>query len=122
MRNKLFILALIVGSFLLMRNEVLAQANRTNSGDVTCPVTGSSIQVLAVRSGRYSYTLNNVSGNDLRIGYLASGTAILDTTNSWILKAGQAYSDSAPGLFTGRVVCMTNSGVTSNLSFNETFR
>lgn len=99
-----------------------AQANKTNSGDVACSATGTSTQVIAARPGRYSYTLSNTSGTDVRIGYLQSGTANLTASNSWLLKPGQPYSDSAPGLFTGRVVCMSTSASTATITFNETYR
>lgn len=99
-----------------------AQANKTNSGDVACAADGSSTQVIPARPGRYSYTLSNTSGNDVRIGYQQSGTVDLTTSNSWLLKAGQPYSDSAPGLFTGRVMCMSTTAGTSTITFNETYR
>lgn len=100
-----------------------AQANKTTSGDFACPTTGTSGQVLAARPGRYSYSLSNTSGTDVRIGYLqGTSTANLTTTNSWLLKPGQPYSDSAPGLFTGRVVCMSTSASTATITFNETYR
>jgi len=102
---------------------VFAQANRTNSGDVVCPASGSSIEVVPARSSRYSYTINNTSGLDIRIGYLASpSVANLSTSNSWLIKAGQPYSDSAPGVLSTRVVCMSNSAATATISFNETYK
>lgn len=103
--------------------DVFAQASKTNSGDVVCPATGSSIQIVAANAGRYSYTLNNTSGNDVRIGYLpAPSTAALTNVNSWLLKAGQPYTDSTPGVLTSRVVCMSTTAGTSTMTFNETFR
>lgn len=119
MRNKL-ILALF--AFLIMRNEVGAQANRTNSGDVTCPATGTSIQVLPARSSRYSMIFNNINGAAIRLGYLDSGTATLDNTNSWVLQPGQATSDSYPGVLNKRVVCMSTGGTSNIITFNETYR
>ncbi len=108
---------------LIMRLEpVYAQANRSNGGDVTCPVSGSSIQVLPARSSRYSFVLNNTSGIDIRIGFLESGTVALTASNSLLLKGGQPYSDSAPGGFSLRVVCMSTTAVTATISFMETYR
>lgn len=121
MRNKFLIGLLLLCLFVPLR-DVYAQANKTNSGDVACSATGSSTQVLAQRSGRYSYSLNNTSGLDIRVGYLSSGTANLTTSNSWLLKAGQPYSDSYPGLISNRVVCMSTTGATATISFNETYR
>lgn len=116
-------ISVVVLAFLLL-SPVMghAQANKTNSGDVACSASGTSTQVIAARPGRYSYTLSNTSGTDVRIGYLQTGTANLTTSNSWLLKPGQPYSDSAPGLFTGRVVCMSTSASTATITFNETYR
>ena len=105
-----------------MRNEAQAQANRTNSGDVTCPASGTSIQVLPQRTSRYSMLFNNINGVAIRLGYLDTGTAILDGTNSWVLQPGQATGDSVPGILNKRVVCMSTSGVSNVITFNETYR
>lgn len=99
-----------------------AQANKTFSGDVICPVSGSSIQILPLRSSRFSYLLNNINAAAVRIGYLDTGTAILDNTNSWVLQPGQATADSAPGVLSGRVVCMSTTAAANTITFNETFR
>lgn len=120
-RTSLYVGLLVILLFVPLR-DVYAQANKTNSGDFACPASGTSGQIIAQRSGRYSYSINNVSGLDVRIGYLGSGTANLTTSNSWLLKAGQPYSDSAPGLLTNRVVCMSTSAATATISFNETYR
>lgn len=128
MQNKLYkglcVLGLILLCFLVpLRDDVFAQANQALAGDIVCPVSGSSIQIIAQRSGRYSYTINNTSGIDVRIGYLDSpSTANLTASNSWLLKAGQPYSDSVPGVLNARVVCMSTTAVAATLSFNETFR
>lgn len=106
----------------MMGTDVFAQANRTNSGDVVCPATGSSIEILPARTSRYSYLLNNTSAVDVRIGFLSSGTGTLTGSNSWILRTGQATADSAPGVFTGRLVCMSSSASTATITFNETYR
>ena len=102
--------------------EVFAQANRTNSGDVTCPASGTSIQVLPQRSSRYSMLFNNINGVAVRLGYLDTGTATLDNTNSWVLQPGQATSDSIPGVLNKRVVCMSTTAATNVITFNETYR
>jgi hypothetical protein len=103
-------------------NQVFAQANKTNSGDVICPASGTSIQVAPIRSSRFSYIINNISGGSIRVGYLDTGTALLDGTNSWVLQAGQATADSAPGVLSNRIVCMSTSASTATITFNETFR
>lgn len=105
-----------------MRNDVFAQANKSNSGDVVCPATGTSIQVLPARASRYSMLFNNISDTQIFLGYLDTGTAALDTTNSWKLQPGQATSDSAPGVLNKRVVCMSSTAVAKTITFNETYR
>ena len=106
-----------------MRLEpVNAQANRSNGGDVACAASGTSTQVIAARSSRFSYVINNTSGVDIRLGLLATGTGVLNTTNSILLKGGQPYSDSSPGGYAGRIVCMSTTAATATISFMETYR
>jgi hypothetical protein len=115
---------ILIGLCIPYKGMVFGQANQANSGDVTCPAVGgaASIEVIPARSGRYSYSLNNVSGVMVRIGYLdGTDTSALTTANSWQLQPGQPYSDSAPGLLSKRVVCMS-SGAAAIISFNETYR
>lgn len=107
----------------LITGKVYAQANRTASADVVCPVAGgASIQLVPARAGRYSYAINNTSGIDIRFVGLASGTTTLTSANSFLLKAGQPYTDSAPGLYTGRVVCQSTTAATATVSVIETYR
>ena len=101
---------------------VYAQANRTNSGDVVCPATGTSIEILPARTSRYSMLFNNISDTAIKLGYPDSGTAALTTLNSWQLQPGQATSDSAPGVLNKRVVCMSTTAVAKTITFNETYR
>jgi len=113
----LFLLSPIMGL------EAYAQANKMASADIVCPVTGgASIQALAARPGRYSYSINNTSGIDIRFVGLASGTTTLTSSNSFLLKAGQPYSDSAPGLYTGRVVCQSTTAATATINVVETYK
>lgn len=116
---------LLIISFPLFVAEgsVFAQANKDNSLDVTCAVTGgASTQLLAQRPGRYSYSINNTSGLDIRFAGVATGSPSLTSANSFLLKAGQPYSDSAPGLYTGRIVCQSTTAGTATLTVKETFR
>lgn len=64
---------------------------------------------------------NNTSAIAIRLGYLESGTALLDTTNSWLLQPGQATTDSTPGVLNRRVVCMSTT-TAAVITFNETYR
>lgn len=121
MRSKL-VIGLLLILYLIPLRDVYAQANKTNSGDVSCPANGSSIEVLAARSGRFSFVLNNVSGIAVRIGYPATGTAALNNTTAWLLQPGQGYAESAPGLISNRIVCMSTTPVIAIISFNETYR
>ena len=75
---------------------------------VTCPATGTSIQVAAAAASRESYLLSNTSGATVRLGFLPSGTAALTDSNSIMVLAGQTFGDSAPAVFIGRLVCMSN--------------
>lgn len=116
-----FILVLVY--VFLITGNAFAQANRTISTDIVCPVAGgASIELLASRPGRYSYSINNTSGIDVRFIGLASGTTTLTGSNSFLLKAGQPYSDSAPGLYTGRLVCQSTTAATATVSIIETYR
>lgn len=99
-----------------------AQANRTNSGDIVCPATGTSIEIVPARGGRYSILINNTSDTAVRIGYLDSGTAALSSATGWLLQPGQATADSAPGVIIKRVVCMSSTAVAKTITFNETYR
>lgn len=119
------LVAIVFFLSLIMRlEEVQAQANRSNGGDIVCPGTGGgvSIQVIAARSSRYSYVINNTSGLDIRLGLIASGIPALTTSNSILLKASQPYSDSAPGGYSGRIVCQSTTAATATISFMETYR
>lgn len=120
MRKIAFLVIALLSLFPYMGNDAFAQANRTNSGDIVCPATGTSIQVVPDRAARYSISINNTSGIDIRIQGLASGTTSI--TSGFLLKAGQPYSDSAPGVFGGRIVCMSTTAATATISFYETYR
>lgn len=102
--------------------DVFAQANKTNSGDVTCPAVGTSIEVIPARNSRYSLLINNISAIAIRVGYLDTGTTGLTNVTGWILQPGQATSDSTPGVLFKRVVCSSTTGVAATITFNETYR
>lgn len=105
-----------------MRVEGFAQANKTLSGDITCPVPGSSIEVVAGRGNRYSILINNITSVQLRIGFLdGTSTANLTTANSWVIQPGQAWVSSMPGVLVRRIVCMST-GAAVAVTFNETYR
>lgn len=102
---------------------VLAQANRDNVKDVVCAASGgASTELVPARPGRYSLAINNVSGIDIRFAGISSGTPTLSSTNSFLLKAGQPYTDSAPGLYTGRILCQSTTASTATVSIRETYR
>jgi hypothetical protein len=89
---------------------------------VTCAVTGSSTQALALNYRRRSFTMQNKANKQMRLAFLSSGTALLDTTNSFILEASSNYIDSSPGVYTGRIVCMSVDASTAALDVTETVR
>lgn len=98
------------------------QAQRAVANSITCPADGSSIQVLPVAFSRESYIVSNTSGATVRVGFLASGTADLTDSNSIQLLAGQIFSDSAPSIYIGRVVCMSNDATPRDIYVIETRR
>lgn len=124
MRNfTLSMMLFVAGLMLALPLSVLAQANKDNSLDVTCAVAGgASTQLLAARAGRYSFSINNTSAVDVRIAGVASGTASLTNANAFLLKTGQPYTDSAPGLYTGRLLCQSTTAATATVSVKETYR
>ena len=105
-------------------DSAYAQANKTNQGDVVCPVAGSSIEVIPQRSARYSYAINNTSGLDIRISgsIVTPATTNLTASNSFLQKAGQPYTDSTPGILNNRIVCMSTTAATATISFFETYK
>lgn len=110
---------------LALCNPVFAQTGGTQSAvGVSCPANGgaASVQALALNARRVSYSINNDSAIDVRIGFLSSGTSNLDDTNSFILKAGQVLSDSVPGVYYGRVVCESNTTSATTVHVTETQR
>lgn len=108
-----------------MHNNALAQTENAltaTASRISCAASGSSTQALGQNFRRRSLTLQNKASKQIRIGFLTSGTATLDTTNSFILEASSNYVDSAPGVYTGRVVCMSTDASTAALDVTETVR
>ena len=104
-RWALFMLAAL---FVGLLPDAHAAGTRATAVSVTCPATGTSIQALAANAARESYILSNTSGATVRLGFLPSGTAALTDSNSIMVLAGQTFGDSAPAVFIGRLVCMSN--------------
>lgn len=121
-RKILSFLVVLVLVVLAGRSEVYAQATIRTDAEVTCAASGSSTQLLATRSSRQSFTIWNTSATDVRWGAVTSGTPNLTTSNSVLLKAGVAYADSMPGVFHGRMVCMSTTGSTVSIGVTETYR
>lgn len=98
-------------------------ASTGSAVSITCPVDGSSTEVLAASAARLSYAIINTSTTDVRVGYLTSGTADLTDSNSYVQKAGVTYADSGATVFLGRIVCMSTSGAsTATIYVTETRR
>lgn len=115
----LFVLVVVlVGSI----QKAHAQATGATARSVTCPAAGSSTQVLAAAASRESYLVSNTSGATMRVGFLPSGTANLTDSNSIKLLAGQVFTDSAPAIFIGRVVCMSDDATPDVIYVIETRR
>ena len=94
----------------------------TTAVSITCPASGSSIQVLPAAASRESYLISNTSGATIRFGFLSSGTAALTDSNSIKLLAGQIFTDSAPSGYIGRVVCMSDDATPDLVYVLETRR
>lgn len=97
-----------------------ATATAATAVAVTCPATGSSIQVLAAAASRESFLITNTSGATVRVGFLATGTAALTDSNSILLLAGQTFGDASPSIFVGRVMCMSIDGTPDLIYVVET--
>jgi hypothetical protein len=95
------------------------QATSGAAAGVSCPADGSSAQVLASNARRVSWSIINDSITDIRVGFLASGTADLTDSNSFVLKAGASYADSLPNVYAGRVVCMSTTGSSVTAHYTE---
>lgn len=106
----------------LATENARAAGTATTAQSVTCAAAGSSTQVLAANATRESYVISNTSGATIRIGFLSSGTANLTDSNSIKLLAGQIFSDSAPSIFIGRVVCMSDDATPDVIYVIETRR
>ena len=113
------IAALVLGS---AASPSHAQATAAVAKSITCAADGSSTQVLATAFSRESFVVSNTSGGTIRLGFLASGTADLTDSNSIQLLAGQIFTDSSPGIYIGRVVCMNNAAGTATIYVIETRR
>jgi len=119
----LFWLLLAVGlAGSLAIENARAAGTATTAQSVTCAAAGSSTQVLSANATRESYVLSNTSGATIRLGFLSSGTADLTDSNSIKLLAGQIFSDSAPSIFIGRLVCMSDDATPDVVYVIETRR
>lgn len=117
-----YVLAAWLTLLVLATPRAHAQATAATASSITCAATGASTQVLAAKASRESYIISNTSGSTVRLGFLASGTAALDDTNSIQLLAGQIFSDAAPSIYIGRVVCANNAAGTATIYVIQTSR
>ena len=101
-------------------SEALAQfaGKRTDKG-ITCAADGSSTEVLAANGLRTAMNIVNDSATAVRIAGINSGTPDLDDTNSIILTAYSQQNDNNPGLYLGRVVCMSTTAGTVVIHYTE---
>lgn len=122
--KKLFsVLLLLLAAFVFFGPmPVYAQATRFSASSVTCAATGSSTQALAAAASRESFIVLNTSGATVRVAGIATGTANLTDSNSVKLLAGQNFSDSAPSIFIGRLVCMSDDATPDVVYVIETRR
>lgn len=116
---------LAIALILCMVVPVMAQTEQALTGTavrIACAATGSSTEALVLNYRRRSVTLQNKAAKQIRIAMLATGTPALTTSNSWVLEASDRYIDSAPGVYTGRFVCMSIDASTASLDVTETQR
>jgi len=101
------------------QSPVLAQS--TAKG-ITCPATGTSIEVLPANGSRLSAVLvNDLPTNSIRFGGNNVGTLpVLNDTNSIILLPGAAYGFNLPGLYYGRIICMSTTATPIIVHITET--
>lgn len=112
------ILGLICSLCLVSGASAQFAGKRTDLG-ITCAVSGSSTQVLAANGLRTSLNIVNDSSTSVRIAGLNSGTANLDDTNSMVLTAFSQQNDNNPGLYLGRIVCMSTTAATVVIHVTE---
>lgn len=122
LRHGVFAFFLAVCCVLTLYDYAYPQAGVNNAGGIVCAASGSSTLLLAANSSRMSYSINNDSGVDVRVSFVSSGTPNLTDANSTILKANQPTSDSLPGAYYGRIVCMSTTGVTATVHYTEASR
>jgi hypothetical protein len=103
-------------------DAVRAAGSFTTAVAITCPASGTSIQLLPPAASRQSYLISNTAGATIRFGFLSSGTATLTDSNSIKLLAGQIFADSAPSGYIGRVVCMSDDATPDVVYVLETRR
>lgn len=98
-------------------------SGQSTAKGVTCPAAGSSIQVASAKGSRLSLSIiNDLPTNSVRFaGTISpSSTPNLDDTNSTILLPGASYSFNLPGLYYGRVVCMSTTATPILIHVTET--
>lgn len=116
----LTVLAVWVAAVVFCFSLALAQfaGKRTDQG-VTCAASGSSTQVLAANGLRTSLNIINDSLTPVRIGGVNSGAPNLTDSNSIILTAFSQQNDNNPGLYLGRIVCMSTTASTVVIHVTE---
>lgn len=120
----LLVASVFVACLIAISPLAIGQTTSATTGTavrVTCPVSGSSTEVKPLNFRRRAITLQNKAGKQIRVGFITgTSTPLLDTTNSFTLEASSNYIDSAPGVFTGRIMCMSTDASTAALDVTET--
>ena len=112
---------IVLGLLFLVCGLSEAGAQSTAYG-ITCPATGTSIQVAPANGSRLSLVILNDAGpNSIRFGGNNIGTLpVLNDTNSTILLLGASYGFGLPGLYYGRVICMSTTATPVIIHVTET--
>ena len=121
LRSLVFSLLLVsAGAAALVGITPSSEAQSSAKG-IICPASGTSIQAVAANGSRLSLVLlNDGSVNSIRFGGNNLGTLpVLDDTNSSILLPGSSYAFNLPGLYYGRVICMSTTATPITIHVTE---
>lgn len=105
---------MILGFTDLARADLVSKA-------IVCPATGTSIQVAPANGSRLSLVLLNDTGPaTIRFGANNIATLpVLDDNNSTFLLTGASYSFNVPGVYLGRILCMSTSASSITIHTTE---
>ncbi len=109
---------------LFLPGSAFAAASYAIAQAVTCPASGTNIQIFAANFGRQSMAIINTSGATIRIAELpaSDGTIGLTDSNSIEISAGMVFADSAPSNYVGSVECSSTNATPETVYVIETLQ